>query len=247
VYQHNSSFVDTASINIHITKDNKMTNTVIKKTISATSDSLVLQHLVREPQVKSLKNKAIILLHGVGSNEKDLFRISNELPDDAYVISPRGQFTLSSGRYAWHNVDFSTGKPIINAEQAASSRKIIRTFINQIKQKFNVDEVYLGGFSQGAIMSYSIGLTYPSEVQGIIALSGRILNEVKPLVKKDNYLHQLKVLVAHGVQDNTLPIHYARDAKDYLESLGVQLTYHEYPIGHQINNDVLQDLNDWLR
>lgn len=107
--------------------------------------------------------------------------------------------------------------------------------------------MYLGGFSQGAIMSYSIGLKYPNEVQGIIALSGRVLDEVKPLVKQDNYLQKLKVFVAHGVQDNTLPIYFAREAKDYLESLGIQLTYQEYPTGHQINNEVLQDLNDWLR
>ncbi len=169
------------------------------------------------------------------------------MPDDAYVISARGQFTLGAGRYAWYNVNFSTGKPIINAEQEALSREVIRTFIKQVKQKYHLDELYLGGFSQGAIMSYSIGLTHPNEVQGIISLSGRVLDEIRPLVKKDNYLQRMKVLVAHGVQDNTLPINYAREAKDYLQSLGVQLTYHEYQLGHQINNVVLQELNEWLR
>jgi phospholipase/carboxylesterase len=232
---------------INITNDNKMTNTIIKETGSTTSDSMVLQYLVREPQIKSEKQKAIILLHGVGSNEQDLFSLANQLPQDFYVISSRGQFIVGAGRYAWYNVDFATGKPVYNAEQEASSREVIRAFISQVKQNYNLDEIYLGGFSQGAIMSYSIGLMHPSEVQGVIALSGRILEEIKPLVKKEDYLQRLQVFVAHGLQDNTLPIHYAKQAKEYLETLGVQLSYHEYPIGHQISNEVLQDLNSWLK
>jgi phospholipase/carboxylesterase len=222
-----------------------MADTTIKQT-SNTSGSSLLQYLVREPGVRSSKNKAIILLHGVGSNEQDLFRLADQLPDDFYIISPHGPFTLGAGRYAWYNVDFSTGKPVYNTEQELSSRKAIATFIKQVKEKYNLDELYLGGFSQGAIMSYSIGLLYPHEVKGIIAFSGRLLEEIKPLVKKDAYLQKLKVFVAHGVQDNTLPIHYAREAKDYIERLGISLSYHEYTIGHQISNEVLQDLNSWL-
>ena len=224
-----------------------MTNTTIKDTGCITSDRTVLEYLVREPQVKSLQNKAIILLHGVGSNEQDLFSLANQLPQDFFVISPRGQFSLGAGRYAWYHVDFSTGKPVYNAVQEGSSREIIRKFISEVKEKYHLDEVYLGGFSQGAIMSYSIGLMHPNKVHGVIALSGRILEEMKPLIKKDNSLQKLKVFVAHGLHDNTLSIHYAKQAKEYLETLGVQLSYHEYPIGHQMTDDVLQNLTDWLR
>jgi phospholipase/carboxylesterase len=153
---------------------------------------------------------------------------------------------LSVGRYAWFQVDFSTGKPVFNAQQEISSRELIKKFVKQVKQIYNIDELYLGGFSQGAIMSYSIGLTNPTEVKGIISLSGRLLNEVRPFITKSNYLQQLKVFIAHGVQDNTLQIQYARDAKAFIENLKVPISYHEYQIGHQINSDVLIDLNAWL-
>jgi phospholipase/carboxylesterase len=186
--------------------------------------------------LESKRRKAIILLHGVGSNEQDLFSFSNQLPGNYFIISPRGPLTLGNGRFAWYNVDFSTGKPVINVEQEISGRALTRSFIKEIRLKYNLDEVYLGGFSQGAIMSYTIGLAYPGEVQGIVSLSGRILEEIRPLIKKDNMLQRLKVMVAHGIQDNTLPIHYAREAKSCLEDLGVQLTYHEYQTGHQVNN-----------
>ena len=233
-------------INTYLIKNNKMTNTIIKETTNTTSDSMVLQYLIRQPKVKSEKKKAIILLHGVGSNENDLFCLADQLPDDLLIISPRGQFTLGGGRYAWYNVDFSTGKPIFNEQQELSSREVIKKFVAQVKQKYEVDEVYLGGFSQGAIMSFSVGLTNPKEVQGIISLSGRLLDEIRPIVSKNYDSQQLKVFVSHGVQDSTLTVQYAREAKTYLENLGVQLSYHEYDMGHQINEKVIKDLNAWL-
>jgi phospholipase/carboxylesterase len=223
-----------------------MANTIIKESKSTTSDNMGLQYLVREPKVKSAKKKAIILLHGVGSNEQDLFSLANQLPDDFLVISPRGYFTLGKGRYAWYNVDFSTGKPIFNAEQEALSREIIKKFIQQVKKKYEVDEIYLGGFSQGAIMSYSVGLTNPKEVKGIISLSGRLLIEIRPSIIKDDDLKQLNLFVAHGIQDHTLPVQYAREARSYLENLDVKLSYHEYDMGHQINAEAIQDINAWL-
>jgi len=232
--------------NIILILNNTMTNTTIKETINRPADNMVLQYLVREPKLKSAKTKAIILLHGVGSNEKDLFSLANQLPDNFLIISARGPFTLAEGRYAWYNVDFSSGKPVFDVQQELSSRELIEKFVKQVKQKYDVDEIYLGGFSQGAIMSYSIGLTSPANIQGIICLSGRLLEEVKPLVVKNNDLQQLKVFIAHGIQDNTLPIHYAREAKTYLENLQVQLSYHEYEMGHQLNASVLNDMNKWL-
>jgi phospholipase/carboxylesterase len=233
-------------VNIYLINNSKMTTKIIKDTNSAGSDSMVLQYLVREPKIKSTKKKAIILLHGVGSNENDLFSLADQLPEDFYVIAARGQFTLSEGRYAWYNVDFSSGKPVLDKAQEISSRDIIRKFIEQVKQKYQLDEVYLGGFSQGAIMSYSVGLTNPKEVKGIISLSGRLLVEIRPSITKNDDLQRLKVFIAHGIQDNTLPVQYARDAKSYLENLGVQLSYYEYKIAHQINGPILNDVNVWL-
>ncbi|HEY9047104.1 MAG TPA: alpha/beta fold hydrolase [Ohtaekwangia sp.] len=216
----------------------------IVKENNATTGNLALQYLVREAKHKS--TRAIILLHGVGSNESDLFNLADQLPDDFYIIAARGQYTLGSGRYAWYNVDFSTGKPVINTAQELSSRELILKFIAQVKQKYSLDEIYLGGFSQGAIMSYSVGLTHPQEVKGIIALSGRVLEQIQTSVKKNPDLHKVNVFLAHGVQDGTLPVHYARQAKTFLEGLDVPVSYHEYSIGHQINLEVLTDLKAWL-
>jgi phospholipase/carboxylesterase len=207
---------------------------------------VALQYLIREPGVKSDNRRAIILLHGVGSNEADLFRFSDQFSEDLYVISPRGPVTLGAGRYGWYNVDFSTGKPVVNYQQEQLSRNTILDFIRQVKQLYNLREVYLGGFSQGGIMSYSIGLTHPDEVNGVLSLSGRLLDEIKPLVRAGDSLRRLRVFIAHGTDDRTLPLAYAQSAKQYLESLGVRLTYQEYIMGHEINSQVLKDMIKWI-
>ena len=219
--------------------------TFIEETKMETKN-LALQYLIREPKVKSDKRKGIILLHGVGSNEKDLFGLANYLPDDFCVISARGPFALGGERFAWYNVDFSTGKPVYVARQEEASREIISEFVRQIKLEYMLNDIYLGGFSQGAIMSYSIGLTQPKSVRGIVALSGRLLLEIQPLVKKSDELSNLSVFVAHGTKDQTLGIAYAREANTYLKQLGVDLTYSEYENGHQISESVLKDLRQWL-
>lgn len=206
-----------------------------------------LHYLIKEPKTTSATRKAIILLHGVGGNEKDLFALADYLPQDFYVISARAPFVMGSERYAWYQVDFSTGKPVYNQQQEKESRQIIKDFITQIKQKYDLKEVYLGGFSQGAIMSYSIGLTDPDSVQGIIALSGRLLEEIKPFAAQKDELKKLKVFIAHGKQDRTLDVTYAREAKNYLLQSGAELTYSEYEAGHQITPEILKALHKWLK
>ncbi len=203
-----------------------------------------MEYLIQEPLVKTAKKKALILMHGVGSNEKDLFSLVSYLPKDYYIICPQGHFALGGGRYAWYNVDFSSGKPVYSMQQEKESRELIRQFVGEMKAKYQLDEVYLGGFSQGGIMSYTVGLSDPKLVKGIVILSSRLLEEVKPLLAKQ--APALQVFVSHGTQDGTLGIHYAREAKLFLEGMQVNLSYHEYAMGHQINQQVLADLNTWL-
>ena len=233
------------SMNACAQKNNSMANTT-NYSQHHNSESTSLIYLVKQPENISGKRKAVILLHGIGSNEHDLFGLADKLPKDYFIIAPRGKFDLGAGSYAWYNVDFSTGRPVINADQERESRSDIMRLVKEVKEKFALSEIYIGGFSQGAIMSYSIGLTDPEEINGVISIGGRVLSEIRPMVKANSNLAKLKVFVAHGVQDNTLPIHFAREAKQYLAELQVQLSYHEYQMSHEINQAVLDDIILWL-
>ena len=97
------------------------------------------QYLLRESGIKTGKAPLLLLLHGVGSNEKDLFSFANQLPDQFLVVSARGPYTLETGRYAWYQVDFSTGKPVVQMDQEERSRRMILQFIEELKESFQID------------------------------------------------------------------------------------------------------------
>ena len=221
----------------------------IMSTPSNSVNASVLKYLVRQPKIQTAKPPVIILLHGVGSNEQDLFSFADQIPDKYLVISVRAPYTLSEGSYAWYQVDFSTGKPAINSEQEERSRNTIIQFITELKKDFSFDEkqVYLGGFSQGGIMAYSVGLTRPDLIRGIVIMSGRLLEEVKPLIASKEKLSQLKVFISHGTNDQILGIHYARESAAYLNGLNINHSYKEYLEGHGINNAMLSDMVNWLK
>jgi phospholipase/carboxylesterase len=208
----------------------------------------VLQYLVRKPIVETAHTPLIILLHGVGSNEQDLFSLANYLPDNALIVSARAPYVLGQGSYAWFQFDFAGSQRIINSEQAEESRKLIVQFISQLKERFAFDQkqIYLCGFSQGGIMAYSVGLMYPKLVKGIVVMSGRLLDEVKPLIVVNDILAGLKIFILHGTNDNVLDIQYARDSYTYLKTLNLHPAYKEYPEGHTINNEMIFDLVKWL-
>jgi len=207
-----------------------------------------LHYLVREPNVKTAHPPVIFLMHGVGSNEKDLFGLAKSFPDNFLVISARGPLTLGPDRYAWFHVDFGSGKPVINFKEQEDSRRLIAKFIGEMKTKYNFDatKIFLGGFSQGGIMSYSVALTHPGLIKGIAVMSGRLLPEIKPLVTDFDKLKGLSIFISHGTEDNVLGIDYARDAKNWLESKHLTPNYHEYTAGHQIIQPMLQDMLTWL-
>lgn len=214
---------------------------------SSTINKPALTYLVRQPKVNTAKPPLLLLLHGVGSNEKDLFSFASHLPDKFLVISAKAPIELGASSFAWYQVDFSTGKPVYNQAQEKKSRETILTFIKELKQHHSFDEkeVYLVGFSQGAIMSYSVALTHPEKIKGIGILSGRLLEEIKPFIKTKQ-VSKLNVFISHGIQDPVLPVAYAEEASSYLKRLGVTANFKKYAEGHGINQEMLTDLVTWL-
>ena len=190
----------------------------------------------------------LLLLHGVGSNEHDLVQLAPYLDPRFFVVSARAPITLAPGMYAWFEVQLDPVRPIINPQQAESSREKLLTFIDKAIETYGIDpvRVYLMGFSQGAIMSLAVALTSPEKVAGVVAMSGRVLPEIVPHIAAPEALRDLPIFVAHGTEDQVLPIHHGRAARELLQRLPVALTYREYPMGHQISDQSLADIAGWL-
>jgi phospholipase/carboxylesterase len=208
-----------------------------------------LHYLVRQPKIKKVHPPLLILLHGVGGNEQNLFSFANDLPEDYLVVSARGPLTLGPESFAWFQVNFSSGRPQINEQQAEDARETILNFIESLKNELDFDDqqVYLMGFSQGGIMSYSVALTAPETIKGIAVMSGRLLPEVKPLIAGEKRLEKLQIFISHGKQDAVLQFPYATDAVTYLQTKGLTPEFHQYDEGHMINKQMFDDVKLWLK
>lgn len=210
---------------------------------------LSLYHLTHPPsQPAPGRPPLLLLLHGVGSHEGDLIQLAPYLDSRFFNVSARAPITLGPGMYGWFHLILDPFQPVINPEEAEQSRQILIRFIDEVVDAYGVDpqRVYLLGFSQGAIMSLGIALTRPDKVAGVVAMSGRILPEVLPLIASKEALRGLPIFVAHGIDDPILPIHHGRATRDRLAALPVALTYREYPMGHHVTEESLQDAAAWL-
>lgn len=209
---------------------------------------LALRYMVRNPKIETTHNTTLILLHGVGSNEQDMFGLASQFPENYRVISARAPLTVGNESYAWYPLQINSGKFIYNFEEAEKSSTILEQFIAELKQKYelNSNDIYLVGFSQGAIMSYNLALTEPTLVKGIAVMSGRLMDEIKPKIAAIENLKKLRIFISHGTSDTTLPVQFAREALSYLKSHELNPEYHEYAEGHGINAAMLQDLLHWL-
>jgi len=209
-----------------------------------------LHYLIQEPKVKHDKNPLLLLLHGYGSNEEDLFSFTTELPNDSYVISVRAPYDLQPYGHAWYAIHFDADENKFSDNvQAKQSVELIAGFIDEIVKQYPIDakNVTLIGFSQGAILSYATALTYPEKVAKVVALSGYFNQEIMPEVIDTKAISHLKFFVSHGSVDQVIPVEWARKAKPALENLGIEVEYHEYPVGHGVTPQNFFDFKNWLQ
>ena len=211
--------------------------------------NLSLHHLVREPRIKLEQNPVLILLHGYGSNEEDLFSFSTELPEEYYVVSVRAPYDLQYGSYAWYAINFDADEnKFSDHEQAKKSRDLIANFIDELTDNYAIDaqNVTLIGFSQGTILSYAVALSYPEKIKRVAALSGYLNLEIVKDNYKNNNFSNLKMFISHGTVDQVIPVDWARKASPILTDLGIENVYKEYSIGHGVAQQNFYDFKNWL-
>jgi len=207
-----------------------------------------LHHLMRRPEIPSEKPPLLLLLHGVGSNEFDLFALCPYLDKRFMVLSLRAPLPLGPNSHAWFPIEIHLERILVDAAAVERSRQALVDFIPQACRAYKADpeQVYLMGFSQGAIMSLSVMLSRPDLLAGVVAMSGRIPPEFEANMVDGSQLADFPIMVVHGERDEVIPVVNGRDTKERLESLPVDLTYKEYNMGHEINDDSLQDILTWL-
>ena len=181
---------------------------------------------------------ALVLLHGRGADEYDLFPLLDALDPERRLhgYTPRAPLTLPPGGAHWYAVP-RVGFP----DQAtfAEGYGALTSWFDALP--FPADDIVLGGFSQGAVMSHALtwGRGRPRP-RRLIAFSGFI-----PTV--DGWEPDLsapfpQVAIAHGTYDPVIPVEFGREARDRLEAAGAEVWYRESPIEHSIDPSVVAEL-----
>lgn len=212
--------------------------------------NLAFEYQIREPKIKLDKNPLLLLLHGYGSNEEDLFSFATELPDEYYVIAARAPYDLQYGSYAWYAINFDANQnKFSDNEQAIKSRDLIVEFIDELVVNHAIDanQVTLLGFSQGSILSLAVALSYPQKVQKVIGLSGYLNENILKENYQNNDFSNLEIFTSHGTVDQVIPVAWAKKTKPFLDQLSINSIYKEYPIGHGISPHVFGDFTSWLK
>ncbi len=199
---------------------------------------------------KAAKNPPLlVMLHGYGSDENDLFSFANHLNDQFLIISLRAPLKLGFGGYAWYNIDFTGNESRFgNPEEAKQAMYQVEQLIEEVQEKYNTNkaETVLLGFSQGAIISYGLSLNNPAKYNGVLALSGYVFEDILPKEIDVEKAKHLAFFASHGTEDPVIPIEWARNAHHFLKTNQLNVVYKEYKMGHGINPECFDDLMFWI-
>jgi phospholipase/carboxylesterase len=191
---------------------------------------------------------ALVLFHGRGADERDLFPLLDMLDPERRLLgaTARGPLSLPPGGAHWYVVR-RVGYP--DPETFNSTFPVLSSWLSELLAEHGIppERTVLGGFSQGSVMAYALGLG-PERPRpaGILALSG-FLPRVEDFELELAKAAGLPVAIGHGTHDPVISVEFGRDARDRLLEAGARVTYRESPMPHTIDPAFLRDLPAWLR
>jgi phospholipase/carboxylesterase len=191
---------------------------------------------------------ALVLLHGRGADERDLYPLLDLLDPERRLLgaTARGPLSLPPGGAHWYVVR-QVGYPDPDTFHATFPE--LAGWLDGMLAEHGIppERAVLGGFSQGSVMSYALGLgAGRPRPAGIMALSG-FLPTVEGFELDLDKARGLPVAIGHGTHDPVIPVDFGRDARERLEAAGADVTYRESPMPHTIDPQFLRELQEtWL-
>ena len=206
-------------------------------------------HAKIRPSLIKKNAPLLVLLHGYGSDESDLFSFADELPNELFILSLRAPHKLQPYGNAWYAINFDAQQNKWNdVEQAQEAMKIIISCIEQACTQYDLDKnnVSLLGFSQGCILSMALAINHPELIKNVIGLSGYLCEEFidEDRTKKD--FSHLDFYCSHGSSDQVIPVDWARETPNFLTEKGIKHTYSEFPVGHGVAPQNFFEFRKWL-
>lgn len=190
----------------------------------------------------------VVLLHGRGADETDLLGLAPRLPQGAIVVAPRAPFPGAAWGYgpgwAWYRF---LGDDRPEPETFAESLDRLESCLAALPEHITVDPgiVVLGGFSQGGTVSIAHALSHADEAPPVVNMSGFLASHPRVQATPET-AGGARFFWGHGTEDPAIPHALAVKGRAALEAAGADLTARDYPIGHWIAPEEMQDINDWI-
>lgn len=191
---------------------------------------------------------ALILNHGRGADENDLYDLLDELDPQRRLlgVTTGGPwFGIPPGGRHWYVVE-RVGYP--QAETFARSYEALADRLDTVLSERGIDwsRTVLGGFSQGTVMSYALALGTGRPVPaGLVAMSG-FIPQVDGWEPELASRPGLRTYIHHGARDPVISVDFARSARETLRDGGIEPIYRETTAGHWLPPEILEELRGFV-
>lgn len=200
----------------------------------------------------------VIWLHGLGADGHDFEPIVAELnlPEDhgirfVFPHAPHRAVTINNGYVmrAWYDIGEADLSQHEDEQGVRDSAASIKQLIENERRQYGLgaDSILLAGFSQGGAIALHVGLRYPQQLAGVLALSTYV-----PLIdsvdaERNPATRTLPIFMAHGSDDPVIALSHARASYERLRQLGYEVDWHTYAMEHSVVPDEIDAIGVWLR
>ena len=189
---------------------------------------------------------ALVLFHGRGADERDLFPLLDALDPERRLVgaTPRGPLSLPPGGAHWYALGgIPTPEPTTFRSSFRAAAEWLEEFLSE--HELGYERLVLGGFSQGGVMSYSLGLGSGRPRPAALTVFSSFLPVVEGF-ELDLSPPLPPIAIGHGTLDQVIEVEWGRQARERLENAGAEVLYRETPMFHQIDPGFVRDVSVWL-
>lgn len=193
--------------------------------------------------------RLVVFLHGADGDEAQWAPLAKRLDHATLGVLPRGPRSIAGDRIGWFREGFDEGEPQANLEELQDSLGKLDEFVAQLQSRHAVEPhaTWLVGFSQGGELASALAMTRPGCIAGFAMVSGRLVPEVRRSHGSRNDFQHLRALLAHGQDDDVLPVAWMERASSALGSLGVTCEVATLDGGHALGDAMIESVHDWLQ
>jgi phospholipase/carboxylesterase len=213
-----------------------------------------------ELQTPATPSASIIVLHGLGADGHDFEPVCQALDLRPLLTESRGlrfvlphapviPVTINGGMpmRAWYDIRDAALDQREDPEGLRRSQAAVEALIErEIERGVAPERIVLMGFSQGCALTLLAGLRYGRRLAGLVGLSGYLPLLASTEAERSAANQATPIFLAHGRQDQVVPLARAQAARAELERLGYSVQWQDYAMGHEVHPDEIEALQDWL-